>query len=250
MIYLKSEKEIEQIKKPCRIVAELLCDLKKILKPGITTNYINEQAESIAQKKKAKLAFKGYRGFPESICTSVNEEVVHGIPSSRILKEGDIVGIDVGIVVDGYYGDGAVTAAVGRISPDIQMLMTATEKSLYLGIEQAKQGNRLSNISHAIQSHVELCGFSVVRDLVGHGIGKNLHEDPQIPNFGLPNQGPILKEGMVLAIEPMVAKGSWEVEILRNGWTVVTKDKSFSAHFEHTVAITSKGVKILTVCED
>ena len=246
MIYLRSEKEISKIEKACKIIAELQIDIKKILKPGVTTNFINEQVEALARQKKAKLAFKNYRGFPKSICVSVNDEVVHGIPSSRILKKGDIVSIDIGIVKDGYYGDAAFTVGIEDISLDGQKIIESTEKALYLGIEQARIGNRLSDISHAVQSYVESCGFSVVRDLVGHGIGKNLHEDPQIPNFGPPNQGPWLKKGMVFAIEPMVTRGSWEVEILENGWTVVTRDHSISAHSEHTIAITEKKARILT----
>jgi len=246
MIPLKSKQEITEIEKACKIVAEIQEELKKVIKPGITTNYLNDAAERTVIKKKVKLAFKGYRGFPESICTSVNDEIVHGIPSPRILKAGDIVSVDIGIFNNGYYGDGAFTVGVNEISSAADKLVRVTEKALYCGIEEARRGNRLSNISHAIQMCVESAGFSVVRDLVGHGIGRNLHEEPQIPNFGPPNRGPCLKEGMVIAIEPMVCQGNWQVEILNNGWTVVTKDHSLSAHFEHTIVITSKGPRILT----
>ena len=246
MIYLRSDKEIAEIEKACKIVAEIQEELKKIIKPGITTNYLNESAEREAVKKKVKLALKGYRGFPEGICTSVNDEVVHGIPSSRILKAGDIISIDIGILNNGYYGDGAFTVGVDGISSVADLLMRVTEKALYCGIDEARVGNRLSNISHAIQKHVESDGFSVVRDLVGHGIGRNLHEEPQIPNFGPPNRGPRLREGMVMAIEPMVASGDWKVKILNNGWTVATEDHSLSAHFEHTLVITTRGPQILT----
>lgn len=246
MIHLRSEQEIAEIEKACRIIAEIQEELKKIIKPGITTGYINDTAEKSALKRKVKLAFKGYRGFPGSICTSVNDEVVHGIPSSRVLKEGDVISVDIGILNNGYYGDGAFTFGVGRISSIAAQLLCVTEEALYCGIVEARTGNRLSNISHAIQTRVESAGFSVVRDLVGHGIGRDLHEEPQIPNFGLPNKGPRLKEGMVMAIEPMVCQGGWEVEILNNGWTVITKDHGLSAHFEHTVVITNKGPRILT----
>ena len=249
MIHLKSEQEIAEIEKACRIVAEIQEEFKKMIKPGVTTAYLNEVAEREAGKKRVNLAFKGYRGFPESICTSVNDEVVHGIPSSRILKEGDIISIDIGILNNGYYGDGAFTIGVDGVSPVAEQLMCVTEQSLYGGIDRARAGNRLSDISHAIQSYVESFGFSVVRDLVGHGVGRELHEEPQIPNFGPPNRGPRLKEGMVMAIEPMVCQGNWEVKISDNGWTVKTRDKSLAAHFEHTIVITKKGPRILTTLD-
>ena len=246
MIHLKSEQEILEIEKACKIVAEIQEELKKVITPNITTDYLNDIAQGLALNKKVKLAFKGYRGFPKSICTSVNDEVVHGIPSSRILKKGDIVSVDLGILSNGYYGDGAFTIGVDRISSVANQLLHTTEQALYCGINQSQVGNRLSNISHAIQTYVESRGFSVVRDLVGHGIGRDLHEEPQIPNFGPPNKGPRLREGMVIAIEPMVCQGNWEVEVLNNGWTVVSKDHSIAAHFEHTIVITSKGPRILT----
>jgi len=192
-------------------------------------------------------AFKGYRGYPRSLCVSVNEEVVHGIPGKRKLKEGDIVSLDLGVLMDGYYGDAAITVPVGKVSELAKKLIKVTEEALYRGIEMARPGNRLSDISHAIQTHVEKAGFSVVREFVGHGIGKQLHEEPQVPNFGPPNRGPRLEPGMVLAIEPMVNTGTWEVRILPNGWTVVTADGGLSAHFEHTVAITDNGPEILSL---
>jgi len=192
-------------------------------------------------------AFKGYRGYPRSLCVSVNEEVVHGIPGKRRLKEGDIVSLDLGVLMDGYYGDAAITVPVGKVSELAKKLIKVTEEALYRGIEMARPGNRLSDISHAIQTHVEKAGFSVVREFVGHGIGKQLHEEPQVPNFGPPNRGPRLEPGMVLAIEPMVNTGTWEVRILPNGWTVVTADGGLSAHFEHTVAITDNGPEILSL---
>lgn len=246
MIHLRSEQEIAEIEKACKILAEIQEELKKVVRAGISTDYINDVAEKLALKKKVKLAFKGYRGFPKSICTSVNDEVVHGIPSSRVLKKGDIVSIDIGILNNGYYGDAAFTLGVGEISSVADRLLCVTEEALYHGIDEAWVGNRLSNISHAIQTHVESAGFSVVRDLVGHGIGRDLHEEPQIPNFGSPNRGPRLKGGMVMAIEPMVASGDWEIEILKNRWTVVTKDHRLAAHFEHTIVVTNKGPRILT----
>jgi len=194
-------------------------------------------------------AFKGYRGFPASICVSVNEQIVHGIPGKRRLKEGDIVSLDLGVKLDGFFGDAAITVPVGKIDPESQKLLRVTKEALYKGIEQAQLGRRLSDISHAIQSWVEKHGFSVVRDFVGHGIGKNLHEEPQIPNFGRPNFGPRLKEGMVLALEPMVNTGSHEVKILDDGWTAVTADGSRSAHFEHSIAVTKDGPLILSELE-
>lgn len=246
MIHLKSEQEITEIERACKIVAEIQEELKKVIKGGITTDYLNDIAQGLAFKKKVKLAFKGYRGFPKGICTSINEEVVHGIPSSRILRNGDIISIDIGILSNGYYGDGAFTIGIDGISPESLNLLRVTEESLYRGIEEARVKNRLSNISCAIQKYVESFGFSVVRDLSGHGIGRDLHEEPQIPNFGLPNRGPLLKEGMVLAIEPMICQGGWEIEISNNGWTVVTKDRNLSAHFEHTIVVTREGPRILT----
>ncbi len=245
-VILKSREEINKIKISCRLVAELLEELRKLVAPGITTAELDAFAQDWLKKRKAKSAFKGYKNYPAYICTSVNEQVVHGIPSSRKLKSGDIIGLDVGVVVDNYYGDAALTVPVGRISPEAEKLLQVTQEALYKGIEQAYPGNRLGDISYAVQSHVEKNSFSVVRDFVGHGIGRKLHEDPQVPNFGTPGKGERLRVGMVLAIEPMVNMGGPEVEILEDKWTAVTQDGSLSAHFEHSIAITEKGPEILT----
>jgi len=229
-----------------RIVAETLEEVKNQARPGVTTEELNEVAEACCRKHKVKPAFKGYRGYSHALCTSVNEEVVHGIPGPRQLKTGDLVSLDFGVLYDGFFGDAAITFPVGEVTPQAQLLMKATEESLYAGIAQLKVGGRLSDISHAVQTTVEGYGFGVVRQFVGHGIGRSLHEDPQIPNFGPKGRGPVLKVGMTVAIEPMVSAGSWEVEILEDGWTAVTADHSLSAHFEHTVALTEKGVLILS----
>ena len=247
MIILKSAQEIELIAKASRVVALTIAFLRERVKPGVTTADLDRLAEEFILREGARPAFKGYRGFPATLCTSVNEEVVHGIPSpKKRLKEGDIIGIDVGAIVEGYYGDAAVTLPVGRVSDEAARLMEVTEAALAAGLAQVKVGNRLSDISHAVQTVAEAEGYSVVTDFVGHGIGRNLHEDPQVPNFGKPGEGPRLKEGLVLAIEPMVNMGKHEVEVLSDRWTVVTRDKSLSAHFEHTVALTSDGPKVLT----
>jgi methionyl aminopeptidase len=229
-----------------RIVAGALEEIKKIISPGITTKELDDLAESYILAKGALPAFKGYRGYPASLCASVNEQVVHGIPSSTKIKEGDIVSLDIGVYYKGFYGDAAVTLPVGKISRQVQKLLSVTESALDAGIAGASAGRRLSDISSAIQQCAESEGFSVVRNFVGHGIGRDLHEEPQIPNYGKPGDGPRLIEGMTLAIEPMVNAGSWEVSILKDGWTAVTKDRSLSAHFEHTVAITKNGPEILT----
>lgn len=247
MIILKSKEEIELLRKSNQIVVHILKALRKIIKPGITTLELDSYAEEQIRKKGAIPAFKGYRGFPASLCVSVNEQLVHGIPDSRRLKEGDIVSMDLGVVRSGFYGDAAITVPVGKISQEATKLLDVTQNALYKGIEQAKAGGRLYDISHAIQSWVEGNGFSVVRDFVGHGIGRNLHEEPQIPNFGLPNRGVQLKTGMVLALEPMVNVGTWRVKVQPDGWTVVTMDGSLCAHFEHTIAITEDGPDILTL---
>ncbi|KAF0122417.1 MAG: methionyl aminopeptidase [bacterium] len=247
MIILKSKEEIELLRKSNQIVVHILKALRKIIKPGITTLELDSYAEEQIRKKGAIPAFKGYRGFPASLCVSVNEQLVHGIPDSRRLKEGDIVSMDLGVVRSGFYGDAAITVPVGKISQEATKLLDVTQNALYKGIEQAKAGGRLYDISHAIQSWVEGNGFSVVRDFVGHGIGRNLHEEPQIPNFGLPNRGVQLKAGMVLALEPMVNVGTWRVKVQPDGWTVVTVDGSLCAHFEHTIAITEDGPDILTL---
>ena len=246
MILLKSEQEIEIMAEAGRLVAATLAKLKQAVEPGITTLELDEIAASFIKGQGAKAAFKGYHGFPASICASINEEVVHGIPSLRKLENGDIISIDVGVILNGYVGDGATTLPVGEVRADVLELLRVTEESLDRGIAQAREGNRLSDISHAVQSHVEKNGFSVVRDYVGHGIGRQMHEDPQIPNFGPPGRGPRLLEGMVLAIEPMVNMGDYHVKTLADDWTVVTEDGQPSAHFEHTVAITADGPVILT----
>jgi len=246
MIVLKAPWEIEKMRRSNKIVAEVLAALKEAVKPGVTTMELNELAERLCIKKGARPAFKGYRNFPYSLCVSVNEEIVHGLPSKRRLQEGDIVSLDFGVYYDGYYGDAAITVPVGRVSERAKRLLEVTEKALYKGIEQARVGKRLFDISAAIQSYVEAHGYSVVRQFVGHGIGRSLHEDPQVPNFGEPGKGVKLKVGMVLAIEPMVNEGTYEVEILEDGWTAVTKDRKLSAHFEHTVAITENGPEILS----
>lgn len=236
---------------PCRIVAEALEGIKELIVAGVTTLELDRFAEAFILERGAVPAFKGYRGFPNSLCTSVNNQVVHGIPSSRVkLTEGDIISLDLGVFYDGYYGDGAVTYAVRTISPDVKRLLNVTREALYKGIEKARVGSRLSDISHAIQSYVERHGYSVVRDFVGHGIGKSLHEEPQIPNFGPPGQGPRIREGMTFAIEPMVNAGGFETVISEDSWTAVTRDGSLSAHFEHTVAVTNNGPRILTELKD
>jgi methionyl aminopeptidase len=246
MIIIKSLREIEQLKRSNAIVAEVFNKLKGMIAPGVTTIELDQVAEEYILSKKGRPAFKGYRGFPATLCVSINEEVVHGIPSQRRLKEGDIISIDVGVNFLGYFGDAAITFPVGEVDPEAKRLLEVTEKALTIGIEKAKIGNRLFDISYAIQSWVESHGFSVVRDFVGHGIGKDLHEEPQIPNFGAPHQGPRLEKGMVFALEPMVNEGSYEVRVLSDGWTVVTVDGKRSAHFEHTIVITDGGAEILS----
>jgi methionyl aminopeptidase len=250
LIILRSHAEIEKIRNSCRIVAGILQKLSRRVHPGVTTWDLNAFSEELAKKEDAKPAFRGYHGYPFALCTSVNEEVVHGMPSKhRRLKEGDIVSLDFGVVVDNYYGDSAITVPVGHISDEATRLCTVTEESLYRGISQAVAGNRLSDISHAIQEFVEERGFSVVREFVGHGIGQHLHESPQIPNYGPPGKGVRLKPGMVLAIEPMINSGAPEVEILEDQWTAVTLDRKLSAHFEHTIVVTENGPEILTRSE-
>lgn len=246
MIVLKSPQEIERMRVPCRIVAEVLQILKGTAQPGTTTLSLNQSAEKEAVRRGAKPAFKGYSGYPFALCCSLNEQVVHGMPSGRKLVEGDILSIDFGVIYDGYFGDAALTLAIGAVSDKAQRLIKTTEESLNVAINEARPGNRLSDISYAVQSYVEARGYSVVRDFVGHGIGKNLHEGPQIPNFGQPGRGVKLKAGMVLAIEPMINEKGHEVSVLDDGWTAVTCDGGLSAHFEHTVAITEDGPEILT----
>ena len=247
MIIVKSKREMEKIAAACRIVAEILKNLKSFIAVDITTADIEAYVQDQIKKRNAVSAFKGYRGYPASTCTSVNDQVVHGIPSrmSR-LKSGDIISIDLGVVLEGFYGDGAVTFPVGTVDAEARKLMSVTEDALYAGIGKAVVGNRVSDISASIQQHAESNGFSVVRAFVGHGIGRSLHEDPQIPNFGEPGRGPRLKEGMTLAIEPMINAGCADVNILDDGWTAVTADGRLSAHFEHTIAITKNNAVILT----
>jgi len=246
VIVLRSRREIEQLRKANAIVAEVFKELKKVIAPGISTRELDQIAEKVILARGGIPAFKGYRNFPATLCISINEEVVHGIPGPRKLKEGDIVSIDVGVNLNGYFGDAAITLPVGEVDQEAKRLMEVTEKALYIGIEKARAGNRLYDISHAIQTWVESNGFSVVRDFVGHGIGTNLHEDPQIPNFGLPQQGPKIEIGMVFALEPMVNEGTYEVKVLSDGWTVVTADGKRSAHFEHSIAITDGEAEILS----
>lgn len=241
MIILKTLEEIELISRASQIVAECQKVLIRELKPGMTTLDLDVLTETYIRDHGGIPAFKGYRNYPKSLCASLNEEVVHGIPSKRILKDGDIIGLDVGAIVEGFYGDGAVTVSVGEVQPGIRQLIQVTQEALAKGLEQAVVGKRLSDISSAIQSHVERHGFSVVRDFVGHGIGRQLHEEPQVPNYGKPGQGPRLKSGMALAIEPMVNMGGAGVKVLDDGWTAVTSDGSLSAHFEHTITIEPAG---------
>ncbi len=246
MIVIKPKQQIELMREAGKIVAETHQILKEAVRPGISTLELDKIAEDNIRKYNAIPSFKGYGGFPGSICASVNDEVVHGIPSSRILKEGDIVSLDIGAYYKGYHSDSAKTHGVGVISEEDRKLIEVTKQSFYEGIKFAKEGYRLSDISHAIQEYVEKYGFSVVRDLVGHGIGTQLHEDPQIPNYGLPGKGPRLQSGMVLAIEPMINAGRYKVKILSDDWTVVTADGKKSAHYEHTIAITEDEPIILS----
>ncbi len=247
MIIYKSHAEIEMMKKSSQIVARILSELKEMIRPGLETRELDSYAETRARELGAEPAFKGYRGYPASLCVSINEEIVHGIPSGRRLQEGDIVSLDFGVVYEGFYGDAALTVPVGQVSELALRLIAAAEKSFYRGLEELKEGNRLSDVSAAIQQEVETAGFSVIRAFVGHGIGRSLHEEPQLPNFGLPGHGPRLKRGLTLAIEPMISAGHWEVEVLDDGWTAVTRDRSLAAHFEHTVALTGNGVEILSL---
>jgi len=249
MIYIRSQEEIGKMRESNRIVAETIHILGLEIKPGIQTGKLDKIADEYIRSRGANPAFKGYRGYPASICISIDEEVVHGIPSKRELRAGQIVSVDVGAEKDGYYGDSAYTFAVGEVSETKKHLMQVTKDSLYKGIEKALPGKHLSDIGNAVQSYVEMNGFSVVRDMVGHGIGQRLHESPEVPNYGDPGKGPILRPGMCLAIEPMVNAGTFEVYVLDNGWTIVTADHQPSAHYEHTIAITETGPVILSVSE-
>ncbi|BCA56747.1 Methionine aminopeptidase [Nitrospira sp. KM1] len=241
MIILKTPEEIALMAKASKVVAEALEAVKKAVKPGVSTDELDRIAEDEIRSRGALPAFKGYRNYPKTLCASINEQVVHGIPSKRVLKDGDIIGLDLGAIVEGFYGDSAVTVAVGRIDDKTAKLVRVTQESMDRGIEQAVVGNRLSDISHAVQKHVEAAGYSVVTEFVGHGIGRQLHEEPQVPNYGKPGQGPRLQHGMVLAIEPMVNMGGAAVRVLGDRWTAVTADGSLSAHFEHTIAIQPSG---------
>lgn len=247
MIEIKSAQDIEKIREAGKLAAQALRELERLIRPGVPTIELDRFVEAFLKDRGAVPAFKGYRGYPANICVSVNEEVVHGIPSPRRLAQGDIVGIDLGSLKDGFYGDAAVTFGVGEIDEERRRLLRVTREALAKGIQQARAGNRLNDIGSAVQQHVERNGFSVVRDFVGHGIGRRLHEEPQVPNFGKAGTGVRLRAGMVLAIEPMVNAGTWEVQVAEDRWTVVTRDRSCSAHFEHTVAVTESAPEILTL---
>lgn len=247
MIICKSPAELEKMRRSGLLVYEILEELRGMIRPGLSTEELERVAEKRIREAGAQPAFKGYYGYPSVLCTSINNEIVHGIPSSkRVVQKGDIVKIDVGVEMDGYYGDAATTVAVGAISAELERLLRVTQESLALAIEQARLGNRLGDVCSAIQRHVEAHGYSVVREFVGHGIGRKMHEDPQVPNYGTPNQGPRLREGMVLAIEPMVNTGTADAKVLEDKWTAVTADGGYSAHFEHTVAVTRNGPWVLT----
>lgn len=248
MIVLKSKAEIEKMRRSNQVVVEVMKTLGSMIQPGVTTQELDRVAEELIRKRGGTPAFKGYRGFPATLCTSINDEVVHGIPSGkRILKEGDVVSVDCGVVLDGFYGDHAITFAVGSVAPRTQRLLAITQEALMKGIEKMVVGNRLGDVGAAVQAHVEAEGFGVVRDYVGHGIGRNLHEEPQVPNYGESGSGLRLKAGMVLAIEPMINEGTAAVKLLSDDWTVVTADGKPSAHFEHSVAITENGPDILSL---
>jgi methionyl aminopeptidase len=249
MVYLRDRREIEAIRAAAQLVARTLDLLGREVRPGMTTAALDRLAETYIRDHGGRPAFKGYRGFPATICPSVNDEVVHAIPGPRRLDEGDVIGVDVGVEMNGYYGDSARTFAVGEVSAEAKRLLEVTREALLEGVTRARGGNRVGDISHAIQTHVEHHGFSIVRSLVGHGIGREMHEEPQVPNFGLPDRGPRLMIGQVLAIEPMVNAGGPEVVTRPDGWTVVTKDGSLSAHFEHTVALGPNGPEILSATD-
>jgi methionyl aminopeptidase len=246
MIHIKSASELAILRKSNQIVARVLSDLKKMVSPGVIGRDLDRSAEHLIVEMGGVPAFKGYRGYPANICVSINEQVVHGIPDSTALREGDVVSLDLGVIYQGYVGDAAITVPVGSVDSESKRLLEVTQGALMKGIEQAREGNRLFDISHAIQAHVEENGFSVVRDFTGHGIGRAMHEDPQIPNFGKSGTGDRLKQGMVLALEPMVNAGDWQVRVLRDGWTVITADGKRSAHFEHSIAITDGEAEVLS----
>jgi len=246
VIVCKSPAEIERMRVANMLVADVLAELAALVKPGVTTADLDTAAEKMVRAAGAEPAFKGYRGYPSTLCASVNEQVVHGIPSARALAEGDIISLDMGVKLNGFFGDSAITVPVGRVSEDVERLLKVTQLALDHAIDKVRVGGRVSDIGHAVQQFVEANGFSVVREFVGHGIGSSLHEDPQIANYGEPGRGPRLAEGMVLAIEPMVNMGRSAVKVLADGWTAVTRDGSLSAHFEHTVAVTKGGPHVLT----
>ncbi len=246
MIILKSPEEIEYLAAANQVVGEVLALLKEQVKAGMTTDDLDRLANEGIRKRGAIPTFIGYRGYPKSLCTSINEEVVHGIPGSKRLNEGDIIGIDCGATYKGFVGDSAVTVAIGKVSDEASRLIRVTEECLNLGIEQIRAGNRIGDIGHAVQVHAESHGYAVVRDFVGHGIGRQMHEEPQVPNYGKPGTGPRIKVGMVLAVEPMINQGTYEVEVLADQWTVVTKDRQLSAHFEHSIACTENGPRVLS----
>ena len=246
MISLKSKQEIEIMREASKRLKIVFQELKKSIKTGMTTLEIDQKAQRLIEVQNAKPAFKGYRGYPACVCTSINEEVVHGIPSKRKLKDGDLLSVDIGLVYQGYVSDSARTWAIGQVNEEALELMEVTRHALYIGMDQMKAGNRMGDLSYAIQNYVEAQGFSVVRDFVCHGIGREMHEDPQVPNFGKPGRGPKLEVGMVLALEPMVAAGSWEVDIMEDAWTVVTRDRQRAAHYEDTIALTERGPENLT----
>ena len=246
MIIIKNESEIEKIRKSCKIIVEAFSIVEQLITPGTRTADIDREVEKYIKSQGGRPAFKGFNGYPASTCISVEYQVVHGIPGERCLQEGEIVSIDIGVELNNYYGDAAKTYPIGDVTDEKRHLLETTREALYAGIQQAKEGNRVSDISHAVQTTVESNGYSVVRDLVGHGVGRELHEPPQIPNYGSPHMGPRLKNGMVLAIEPMVNMGNWEVVVAKDHWTVYTKDKKPSAHFEHTIAVDGDRPVILT----
>ena len=247
MIVLKSQREIKLMRHAGRLVAQAHQIVQKNVKPGVTTQTINDKVDAFIRDNDGIPSFKGYRGFPASVCISINEELVHGIPGSRRLGKGDVVSVDIGVIYKGFHGDSAWTYIVGDADDETQRLLDVTEASLEAGIQQARAGHHLSDIGHAVQTVVEDAGFSIVREYVGHGIGRQMHEDPQIPNYGDPGQGPVLKKGMTLAIEPMVCQGDWHTRVLEDKWTVISADRTLTAHFEHTVVVTDDGAQILTI---
>ena len=250
MVIRKSRSEIDKMRRAGQVVAETLRDLRRMVEPGVSTLDLDAYAEKRIRSAGAIPTFKGYHGYPSSICASVNDEVVHGIPSGRVLKDGDLIKIDCGATLDGYVGDAAISVPVGKVSEEVEKLAEATRESLFRAVEKMVPGNRLYDVSHAVQEYVEALGYSVVREYCGHGIGQRMHEDPQVPNYGRPGTGPALKEGWVLAIEPMVNLGGHQVKVDADGWTVRTRDGSFSSHYEHTIAITDDGPVVLTALED